>query len=266
MGEFRLIGLVLCIVAAAFIVVPMLRTEGDGKRSNIGLGIAIAVAIPLAVFALYEIVGGSGQTTVEPEMAAVPKPKTERTVSAPPVSDLAEKLALRLENNPDDPEGWALLAQSYRHLGLQEKAQAAYARAVESGFDPSRLNNQMQQAVPAELTTNLTIAGELTLSEAAQAAVAATDTVFVIARAPGTGRIPIAVQRRPAADFPLRFELSDADVMMAGRSLAEFDQLEIFARVSKSGMAEASPGDLRTAAQTVAVRGGESVKLLIDAD
>ena len=266
MDEFRLIGLVLCIVAAAFIVVPMLRAEADDKRSNTGLAIAIAVAISLAVFALYEIVGGSGQTNVETESAAVPKLKTERTVGAPPVSDLADKLALRLENNPDDPDGWALLAQSYRHLGMQAKAQSAYARAVEFGYDPSRLNDQMQQAAPAKQTTNLTIAGELTLSDAAQSVVAVTDTVFVIARAPGTGRVPIAVQRRPAADFPLRFELSDADVMMSGRSLAEFEQLEISARVSKSGMAEASPDDLRTAVQTVAVRGDQPVRLVIDAD
>ena len=266
MDEFRLVGLALCVVAAAFIVVPMLRAESDGKRGQIGLAIAIAVAIPLAVFALYEIVGGSGQTTAEPQAAAVPKLKTERTVSAPPVSELADKLALRLEKNPDDAEGWALLAQSYRHLGMDAKAQSAYARAVQSGYDSSRLNSQMQQSAPVAVATDFRIAGELLLSGAAQTAVDASDTVFVIARAPGASRIPIAVQRRPAADFPLRFELSDADVMMAGLSLADYEELEISARVSKSGMAEASPDDLRTTVQTVAVRGSEPVQLIIDAD
>lgn len=268
MDAFWWIGSGLCILAVAFIVVPMLRGTGDSRRSQIGLAFAVAVVIPLAAFLLYDFVGAPHASAMDSASATVPKLTTQSMtrpkVSAPPVSELADKLARRLEGAPDDPEGWALLAQSYNHLGMNDKAQDAYERAVQLGYDGARLSEKIQKAGPGGAMTELRIAGELMLSESAADAVEKSDTVFVVARAPGSSRLPVAVQRRTAADFPLQFVLSDADVMMAGSSLGDFEQLEISARVSKSGMAEPSSEDLRAAAQTVAVRGGESVRLVID--
>lgn len=42
---------------------------------------------------------------------------------------LTEQLAGRLEQSPDNPEGWLLLASSYASLGLYDKAVVAYAQA-----------------------------------------------------------------------------------------------------------------------------------------
>ena len=45
------------------------------------------------------------------------------------IRGMVEQLAARLEDNPDDLEGWLRLAQSWRVLGEWEKARDAYARA-----------------------------------------------------------------------------------------------------------------------------------------
>lgn len=49
------------------------------------------------------------------------------------VAGLLVGLEERLLENPDDAKGWLLLAKSYNHLGQNEKASTAYARAAELG-------------------------------------------------------------------------------------------------------------------------------------
>jgi cytochrome c-type biogenesis protein CcmH len=49
------------------------------------------------------------------------------------IRGMVDRLAARLERNPDDKEGWARLAHAYDVLGETDKAQAARARAGSSG-------------------------------------------------------------------------------------------------------------------------------------
>jgi cytochrome c-type biogenesis protein CcmH len=49
------------------------------------------------------------------------------------IRGMVERLAARLERQPDDKEGWARLAHAYDVLGDAEKAQAARARAAAAG-------------------------------------------------------------------------------------------------------------------------------------
>src|SRR6516162_3808336 len=49
------------------------------------------------------------------------------------IRSMVERLAARLEKQPDDKEGWARLAHAYDVLGETDKAQAARVRAVEVG-------------------------------------------------------------------------------------------------------------------------------------
>ena len=46
------------------------------------------------------------------------------------IESMVERLASRLERQPDDAEGWARLARSYMVLQQPAKARDAYARAV----------------------------------------------------------------------------------------------------------------------------------------
>jgi cytochrome c-type biogenesis protein CcmH len=67
--------------------------------------------------------------------------------------------------------------------------------------------------------------------------------LFIFARAPAGGP-PIAVLRAAAADLPGQFTLSDANSMLPGRSLGDFEELMLVARISSSGQPTASPGDV----------------------
>lgn len=51
--------------------------------------------------------------------------------------ELADRLAARLAQAPDDAAGWSLLAATYRQLGQEETAVAAERRAIAAGGDPS---------------------------------------------------------------------------------------------------------------------------------
>ena len=72
---------------------------------------------------------------------------------------------------------------------------------------------------------------------------AAQASLFVFARAPEGGP-PLAVIRASATSVPGTFALTDANAMIPGRSLADFDALSLVARISFSGQPIAQSGDL----------------------
>lgn len=86
--------------------------------------------------------------------------------------------------------------------------------------------------------------------------------LFVFARAPGGGP-PVAVVRQPVSAVPGRFSLSDANSMLPGRSLADFPELALVARISQTGQPIEQPGDWYASAT---YRQGEEgpVELVID--
>jgi cytochrome c-type biogenesis protein CcmH len=86
--------------------------------------------------------------------------------------------------------------------------------------------------------------------------------LFIIARAPEGGP-PIAVIRQPASVLPGEFSLSDANSMIAGRSLASYPEITVIARLSRSGQPTAQPGDWEAQA-VVRPNGGAAVALIID--
>lgn len=70
-------------------------------------------------------------------------------------------------------------------------------------------------------------------------------TLFVYARRPGGPAMPLAVRRIKAPQFPVNVKLADSDAPMAGAKLGAQAQLEVVARLSKSGMAKPASGDLQ---------------------
>jgi len=68
--------------------------------------------------------------------------------------------------------------------------------------------------------------------------------LFVLARQPGVAGPPIAAVRRPAAQLPTSLQISDANAMIAGRTLGGLGEVELVARVSNGGNAIAAAGDL----------------------
>ena len=67
--------------------------------------------------------------------------------------------------------------------------------------------------------------------------------LFVFVRTPGQAGPPLAVKRL-AARLPTEVELTPADAMMPGRSFANGDPVEVSAKISRTGSATPSSGDL----------------------
>ena len=85
---------------------------------------------------------------------------------------------------------------------------------------------------------------------------------MVIARKPGE-RMPVAVFKVPATDFPMSFTLTDQLAMNPNAPISQLSEVAIEARISKTGMAKAEPGDLLSAVQTVSL-GSNQVKLVVN--
>ena len=86
--------------------------------------------------------------------------------------------------------------------------------------------------------------------------------LFILARAPEGGP-PVAVIRQPASAVPGEFTLSDANSMIQGRSLANYAEITVVARLSASGQPTAQPGDWFAEA-TVRLSDAVTVALVID--
>ena len=67
--------------------------------------------------------------------------------------------------------------------------------------------------------------------------------VFVFARAMRGPPMPLAVQQMTVSALPRLVTLDGSMGMMAGMSLADFDQVQVVARISSTGIANVSPDD-----------------------
>ncbi len=97
-----------------------------------GLGVAIvALALPAAALGLYAWLGSPGLPS-QPYAEHIERVRAEPAAAQddPQLTQMIAGLAARLEDTPDDLEGWALLGRSYRTLGRFREAAAAFRRAV----------------------------------------------------------------------------------------------------------------------------------------
>ncbi|MDP2132676.1 MAG: c-type cytochrome biogenesis protein CcmI [Sulfuritalea sp.] len=82
-------------------------------------GIAIAIVLPLLAVALYAVIGTPA--AVLPQAAQVQRATAD-------MEQLTARLEQKLAQNPNNPEGWAMLARSYKALGRWDDAERAFGR------------------------------------------------------------------------------------------------------------------------------------------
>jgi len=107
------------------------------------------------------------------------------------------------------------------------------------------------------------IAGSVTLDPKLQQRVAATDTLFIFARAVNGPRMPLAVARTAVGAFPRAFRLDDSMAMAPGATLSNAGDVIVEARISKNGSATPAPGDLEGRSGVVKP-GARGVAIAID--
>jgi cytochrome c-type biogenesis protein CcmH len=148
------------------------RLAGD-PWGRCGIGLA---AISIACFAALAVTSGTSSPSADglvatsrqdPDLArlelyARSKPSQARAVgpmSTPPglpdVATMIERLATRLESQPEDAEGWRMLGWSYLHVEQPLKAVDAYARAVSLRPQSSEFRSAYGEALVAADSGNV---------------------------------------------------------------------------------------------------------------
>jgi cytochrome c-type biogenesis protein CcmH len=120
---------------------------------------------------------------------------------------------------------------------------ASGADATASGSSPKI------SAGPMDATSAIT--GSVALDPKLRGRASASDTLFIYARAVQGPRMPLAVVRTTAAEWPHTFRLDDSMAMTPTAKLSNANEVVIEARVSKTGNATPSPGDLKGASAAV---------------
>lgn len=312
-----------------------------GKRWR--MPFVIGLLIPVLAVVMYLHLGSVDGLDVEAyvqRQAAAITPET--------VESMVRQLAQRLEENPDDVEGWAMLGRSYMALQRYPESAQAWKRADElepgnasiltnyaeaTGFaaqgnldgEPTRLLARALDADPShakalalsggaafargdyqgaieywqrllllsgddeELSTALmtgiakaqarlgddagtkarpgddaetaaaqpgldqnigeaapsgSIRGVVRLSPQMSDSARSDDTVFVFVRAAEGPRMPLAAARVKVEELPYDFHLDDSMAMVPDRKISDFRQVVVGARISGSGVATRSSGDL----------------------
>lgn len=306
--------------------------------------LAVGLTVPAVALGMYLLIGNPGIMTVEPAGSA--------HANQQELARMVDLLAKKLEKEPDNPQGWAMLARSYKALGRGQEAELAFehagafidndaqalanyadvaasnaggsfkgkpamliAKALKADpqnamalwlsgteamsrndFDgalatwgrllpllaPGSEDEKMLRGAMAEVSARAGkpipalaaapaaaamppqaqpaaapaatagVSGTVELAPGLKSKTTPSDIVMVIARLPGT-RVPLAVMRAQASELPLKFRLDDSMAMNPQALISTAKEVEVEARVSKTGMAKAEATDLLSAAQTVKV-------------
>ncbi|MBU1365010.1 MAG: hypothetical protein KKE51_14435 [Gammaproteobacteria bacterium] len=303
-----------------------------GKKLGLVAG-GVVLAIAVAAIWVASPAGDTPKTAVVSDSVGVPEEKNSvQASSGGDLNTVVKKLADKMAKDPNNGEGWLLLAKTYSELRRHGEADAAYAKAsalialdaqaladwadahvmtkdrqwddaarkivkralaadpkhvkalalagseafgrgdykaaidfwkrMKSAAPADSMDSKLADANIAEANTMLTgkkpteaasaqpavtvgaVAGVVTLSPKLKGKVAAGDTLFVTAKALEGNGPPLAVWRYQGSDFPIEFRLDDSSAIMPGRTISQFSEVLVTAKVSKSGSAEPAKGDL----------------------
>jgi cytochrome c-type biogenesis protein CcmH len=279
---------------------PEGQTTADHERSDKSVKRLPIVLIGIAAVAI--LVGGfyiwtgrpAGQVakvggTVLQAQSFMPTSKVDSpslASKADDISIMADKLAARLKLQPNDAQGWAILARSYDVLGNMPDALKAYETALKLlpadaalAADYSKaLTTATQNTVksgsglavkpisafkPHTDANATTVSGTIKLSPTLAKSARPEDALFVVARPVDGSRMPLAILRKQVKDLPLQFALDDSMGMSPNAKLSIAGQVIVVARISKSGNAIPETGDLSGQSAPVAV-GAKGVNVEIN--
>ena len=273
--------------------------SGSAKKTAIGISVFIVLLSSILYFSLGDVF-------------RVAQVNSEKPITQEGVEKMVAEFAVKMEKDPSNLKGWAMLARSYRILGRNEDAAKAYARAgdfidsdpqlladyadtlatIANGsftgkplqlvnkalkLDPSNLmalwlsgtasyssgnykaavqtwekvlqqlppNTDEARAIQGSIAearskgglttmapvaaTGKEISGQIELSAELKSKVKPGDIVMVIARKPGE-RMPVAILKVPAKDFPMSFALNDALAMNPSAPLSQLSEASVEVR------------------------------------
>ena len=130
------------------------------------------------------------------------------------------------------------------------------AQALRSGIEEAR--SRMGGVAKA-----VAVSGTVSLAPELADQVQPESTVFIFARPAGGPRMPLAISRVQVKDLPYDFTLDDTMAMTPDAKLSSFPRVIVGARVSRTGGAQASSGDLE-GFSTETTPGTRGIRVVID--
>ncbi|HEX5786370.1 MAG TPA: tetratricopeptide repeat protein [Burkholderiaceae bacterium] len=176
MTGFVIVAGLLALLASLFFVLPLWRvnvghpvsaTATSAAQASTplrGQALAFGAVFLLAAGALYAWVGEPSAIT---HPGAAPTPTAPAGLSAQQavgsmtpeqIEGMVARLATRLQNQPEDPAGWRMLAKSYETLGRFPQAVDAYQRLF--ALQPPDADLLTDYAVVLGMATGRTLVGE----------------------------------------------------------------------------------------------------------
>jgi len=256
---------------------------------GVALGIYFLLGSPDSIASAHATASESGSVT---QMAGASTSQQQSgQANAGSLDDVTQKLAARLAAKGGSDNEWKLLAESYDYMGRTADAKAARAHIASAapseadnsvGGEPAVTGEQLAAvadlldsrtaAAPAAARNSTTttapgaaqISGTVEIASKLAPRAAAGAILFIYARQPNAPGPPLAVLRMRAEHWPVTFTLNDANAMVPGRNLSNAQNVQIEARISKSGDALPQSGDLVGSVTSVNPRSGHAVKISID--
>ncbi len=116
------------------------------KNISIASALVVLIAVPVASSILYSDLGNQAALNPEnhkqPTMAGGNSPHGDTANMAAQIEAMVAGLAQRLEQNPEDIEGWVMLARSFSVLGRYQEAAQAYEKSIQFvGDNPDILSD-----------------------------------------------------------------------------------------------------------------------------
>ncbi|MEW8505174.1 MAG: c-type cytochrome biogenesis protein CcmI [Candidatus Thiodiazotropha sp.] len=109
------------------------------KSKAVGQAMALsAFAVPVAALVMYQLIGSpeiiqrlASQPATMPTAESQSPTHAPNMQNMPPMDELVKRLAAKMEEEPDNQEGWIMLGRSYMALNDQSAAIHAFERAME---------------------------------------------------------------------------------------------------------------------------------------
>ena len=176
--------------------------------------------------------------------------------------DYWQRAAVKLPAGSEDAKVIAQqISKAQGLLGIEAELSPAVATAP---ADKGTTAADTGATAAADSATGTALSVHVDLAPDIAAAAAAEDTVFIFARATQGPRMPLAIVRKQVSDLPVTVTLNDSQAMMPTMKLSNFEQVEIGARISKSGNAMPQSGDLQGSRSPVSTDESQTIEITID--
>ncbi len=123
---------------------------------------------------------------------------------------------------------------------------------------------RLGQPVEEIVTTGFDIPVTVTIADDLAAALPGNAILFVFIHPAGGVGMPLAVKRMAAQGFPKSLHFNDTDLLRPGISLQDFEQLDISARISMTGVANTATGDYQANLVSLDTKAVTAIALHLD--